>query len=142
MIWGLLHGTGLVVVRVWEKARRRFGLAASQSRWPRLLAGLLTFHFVCFAWIFFRAESLAAAVGVLKQLAALSLDTVNLAAPVVAILAIGFAAHFLPERLWHYSQIAFARMPAMAQASLLFALAVGLYFVASSDFVPFIYSRF
>jgi alginate O-acetyltransferase complex protein AlgI len=142
VIWGLLHGVGLVVVRLWEKARKRFGFVASQSRWPRLLAGLLTFHFVCLAWVFFRAESLAAAVGLLKQLAAFSTDTANLAAPVVGILGAGFATHFVPDRLWHLSQTLFERMPAAAQASLLFALAIGLYFVASSDFVPFIYSRF
>ncbi|HKP12143.1 MAG TPA: MBOAT family O-acyltransferase [Blastocatellia bacterium] len=142
VVWGLLHGTGLVAARAWEKARKRFSLVAGESRWPRLMAALLTFHFVCFAWIFFRAESLAAAFGVLKQLAALSLDTANLAAPVVGIIALGFASHFLPDRWWHSSQSVFARMPTAAQASLLFALAVGLYFVASSDFVPFIYSRF
>lgn len=142
VIWGLLHGTGLVAVRLWEKARKRFGLARVEAQWPRVLAALLTFHFVCFAWIFFRAESFNAAVAVLKQLAAFSLDTANLAAPVVGIMALGFAAHFLPDRLWHSSQSLFARMPALAQAGLLFALGVGLYFVASSDFVPFIYSRF
>ena len=142
VIWGLLHGVGLVVARVWEKARKRFGFAAGESRWPRVVAALLTFHFVCFAWIFFRAESPAAAFGVLRQLAAFSIDTANLAAPVAGIIALGFAAHFLPERLWHSSQSLFARMPAAVQASLLVALGVGLYFVASSDFVPFIYSRF
>jgi alginate O-acetyltransferase complex protein AlgI len=142
VIWGLLHGTGLVVVRLWEKARKQFGFVRAESRWPRVLAGLATFHFVCFAWIFFRAESLGAALAVLKQLAALSLDTANLAAPVMTIIALGLAAHFLPDRLWHSSQKLFERMPALAQAALLAALAVGLYFVASSDFVPFIYSRF
>jgi D-alanyl-lipoteichoic acid acyltransferase DltB (MBOAT superfamily) len=142
VIWGLLHGTGLVAVRLWEKARKRLGLARVEAQWPRMLAALLTFHFVCFAWIFFRAESFNAAVAVLKQLAALSLDTANLAAPVIGIMALGYAAHFLPDRLWHSSQTLFARMPALAQAGLLFALGVGLYFVASSDFVPFIYSRF
>jgi hypothetical protein len=79
---------------------------------------------------------------VFKQLAAFSLDATNLAAPTIGIIALGFAAHFLPDRLWHSSQLLFARMPALAQAGLLFALGVGLYFVASSDFVPFIYSRF
>jgi len=142
VIWGLLHGTGLVVVRLWEKARKQLGLVRTEARWPRVLATLATFHFVCFAWIFFRAESLNAAVAVFKQLAALSVDMANLAAPVMYIIAIGFAAHFLPDRLWHSSQMRFTRMPALAQAALLMALAVGLYFVASSDFVPFIYSRF
>lgn len=142
VIWGLLHGVGLVVARLWEKARKRYGFGEAGARARRVLAMFVTFHFVCFAWIFFRAESLDAALGVLKQLAACSVDTANLAAPVVGVMALGFAAHFLPDRLWHRSQSLFERLPALAQASLLSGLAVGLYFVASSDFVPFIYSRF
>jgi alginate O-acetyltransferase complex protein AlgI len=142
VIWGLLHGAGLVAARLWEKARKRLGINRSEAQWPRWLAVLGTFHFVCFTWIFFRAESFQAAVAVLKQLIVFSADTANLAVPVVGVLGLGLAAHFLPDRLWHSLQSLFARMPALAQASLLFALAVGLYFVASSDFVPFIYSRF
>jgi hypothetical protein len=48
----------------------------------------------------------------------------------------------MPDRLFEIALNAFARLPAPAQACLLFALALGLYFVASSDVVPFIYSRF
>ena len=142
VIWGLLHGVGLAGFRLFDSVRKRFRFARHDSWWVRGLATLATFHFVCFAWIFFRAESFERAVGMLRQLRSVGVDTANLAAPVVVLIVLGLAAHFLPERLVQSSQTLFARIPSLAQASLLFALAVGLYFVASSDFVPFIYSRF
>ena len=49
IIWGALHGAGLVVHRVWS------GLGL---RMPKVLAWLLTFNFVNITWIFFRAKTL------------------------------------------------------------------------------------
>lgn len=56
-IWGVLHGLYLVMERlsvsmfgnkqVWKKA------------FSKLLLGAVTFSFVCFAWIFFRADTLS-----------------------------------------------------------------------------------
>ena len=103
---------------------------------------LLTFHFVCFTWIFFRAESPGQALGVLRQLATLSADTSNLAWPAVLVVAVGYAAHWVPDRLSAAASQGFARPPAPAQAAVLYVLGLGLYSVASSDVVPFIYARF
>src|SRR5579884_2593228 len=61
--WGALHGAALAVTRVWQRARRG---APARGGW---LAALATFHFVCFAWVFFRAPTFAHAVLALKQLA-------------------------------------------------------------------------
>jgi len=55
---------------------------------------------------------------------------------------LGFMAHWFPDRLYAKTAGGFIRLPSPAQACMLFALAVGLYFVASSDIAPFIYSRF
>ena len=52
VIWGGLHGLALVVHRLWEDAGRKL---------PALLGMLLTFLWVCMAWIFFRASSLESA---------------------------------------------------------------------------------
>lgn len=142
VLWGLLHGTGLVVVRAFANWRKRFGFVKRNNAWSRAIGIFITFQFVCLAWVFFRAETLERAFALLRQLTALQMDTANLAAPVVLIIALGFAAHFLPDRSWQSLQKGFIRLPALAQACLLFALAIGLYFVASSDVVPFIYSRF
>jgi D-alanyl-lipoteichoic acid acyltransferase DltB (MBOAT superfamily) len=142
VFWGLLHGTGLVAVRVFANARKRFGFAKRNSVWSRALGVLITFNFVCLAWVFFRAETLDRAIAMLGRLTTFQTDTANLSAPVLLIIALGFVAHFLPDGVSDSLQKGFIRLPALAQACVLVALAVGLYFVASSDVVPFIYSRF
>jgi hypothetical protein len=79
---------------------------------------------------------------VLRQLGQFSADFTNLAWPLVALILLGFIAHWLPDSAWQTAQRGFTRLPAPAQAVLLFSLSIGLYFVASSDVVPFIYTRF
>jgi hypothetical protein len=66
----------------------------------------------------------------------------NLPFPIVLLIALSCAVQWLPENWWQRTQQGFAWLPAPAQAVLLAGLAVGLYFVASSDVVPFIYARF
>lgn len=140
--WGLLHGFGLVAVRGWANLKKRFVLTSRSTRWSRVLAVLVTFHSVCFAWIFFRADSLQSALALVRQLSTATVDTSNLPTPVVLLVALGFAAHWVPDRVFDLARDGFIRLPAPAQACVLFALAIGLYFVASTDVVPFIYSRF
>jgi alginate O-acetyltransferase complex protein AlgI len=56
--WGLWHGTGLGLSRLW---RLRFPPPERPGPMRRLGYGLLTFHFVCFGWILFAAPTLRAA---------------------------------------------------------------------------------
>jgi alginate O-acetyltransferase complex protein AlgI len=51
-IWGALHALGVMLTRELERSR------SYRERVPRLAKQLAVFLFVCFAWIFFRAESL------------------------------------------------------------------------------------
>ncbi len=58
IVWGLLHGLGVVTVLLYAKAK---------LPWPKGRAGnrlgiLLTFAYVTLLWIFFRAQSLSQAV--------------------------------------------------------------------------------
>lgn len=57
VFWGFLHGFGLVVQRIW----RGFNFVL-----PRVVAWVITFNFVNFAWVFFRAKSWHDAVKVLS----------------------------------------------------------------------------
>ncbi len=57
VIWGALHGMAAVVHRIWSG--RGFKM-------PAYLAGPLTFLFVNFAWVFFRARDFTSAAKVLK----------------------------------------------------------------------------
>lgn len=53
VIWGALHAAGTLLTRELERS------AFYRERVPRQAKQLATFAFVCFAWIFFRAESLS-----------------------------------------------------------------------------------
>lgn len=139
--WGLIHGIGLAAAREWSSLRKRFAPPPA-ARWSRVLAILTTFHFVCFAWIFFRADSLPNAFAVLHKLSRLNIDTSNLPLPVVLLVGLALTAHWIPNGVCDAARDGFVRLPATAQACALFVIAVGLYLIASSEVVPFIYVRF
>jgi alginate O-acetyltransferase complex protein AlgI len=62
LLWGLLHGTALSLAHL----ARRFG--GERAVLPRWLGILVTFHFVTFAWIYFRAPDISAAHHVMAAL--------------------------------------------------------------------------
>ena len=58
IIWGAIHGVGLGIHKRWMLLTDKSFAAFNQSRIYKIISGILTFHFVCFAWIFFKAEDL------------------------------------------------------------------------------------
>src|SRR5262249_51797088 len=101
VVWGGLHGTALAVGRARERARERRGEPRNPvAGWTRFAGTVLTFHFVCLAWVFFRADSFAGARSMLAQLSMLTTFHPNLPPKVVLVLAVGLGSHFVPER-WY-----------------------------------------
>jgi D-alanyl-lipoteichoic acid acyltransferase DltB (MBOAT superfamily) len=158
VVWGLLHGSGLAAVRAAERLRKnRRDPAELRSRplldaiWARAaalagvrgaIAGVVTFHFVCLTWIFFRADGVPQALALLRTVGGRTWSAANLSPGVLAVVALAFVAHFIPNALFDRARSRFVNLPVFAQATLLFGLCVGLYTVASSDVMPFIYARF
>jgi D-alanyl-lipoteichoic acid acyltransferase DltB (MBOAT superfamily) len=143
VIWGGLHGVGLAVTRAWQ---RRFGTLVTHSK-PvnvaiRVASVLLTFHFVCLCWIFFRAGSFDSAWLMLTQLAQLTTHHANLPAPVVSILALGLLSHYVPAPAFERLKRGFIVAPFPVQGALLFIAALVLRKMVSSEAVPFVYFQF
>jgi len=65
VIWGGLHGFGLAVERLLTGAREIADSQGNIARWTRRVA---VFTFVCVSWIFFRSQTVTAAVGQLHAL--------------------------------------------------------------------------
>jgi alginate O-acetyltransferase complex protein AlgI len=63
VVWGAMHGGALVLHRTWQSAGLRV---------PVFIGWLLTFLFVNATWVFFRAESFADALRVLRGMAGLN----------------------------------------------------------------------
>lgn len=57
VLWGMLHGTALVVHRLWQKLGFRLN---------SVVAWFITFNFINITWVFFRANNFESAIKVLK----------------------------------------------------------------------------
>jgi len=62
ILWGLLHASGSIGQRLW---------ANTGIRLPKFAAWILTFNFINFTWIFFRAESLDTIKTIVRSMAGL-----------------------------------------------------------------------
>ncbi|MCK4752094.1 MAG: MBOAT family protein [Planctomycetes bacterium] len=70
-IWGALHGFYYLFGMITREFREKIAEAAGLTKQPgfhRILKGIVTFALVCFAWIFFRADSLSDALVVISRL--------------------------------------------------------------------------
>ncbi len=140
VVWGFLHGVALAATRMWQRARGR----SDRARDPRFawLRVALTFQYVCFAWVFFRAPSFGHATLLLSRVARGTLTYVNLPAQVVLVLAIGMLTHFVPQRWYEALRERFVRTPAIAQGVVLALAAYAIHRVAAAKAEPFVYGQF
>lgn len=67
VVWGVLHGIYLSMSVLYKKALPS-KFKVDKSRLFRALQVIITFNLVCFAWIFFRANSLSDAFYVVKNM--------------------------------------------------------------------------
>jgi D-alanyl-lipoteichoic acid acyltransferase DltB (MBOAT superfamily) len=139
LVWGGLHGAALAVNRAWRELKSR---ERPRAWWGHAAGVVVTFHFVLFAWIFFRADSLRSARILLGELATLTTYHPNLDGRVLGILALGLALHLLPTRFETAARQRFTALPAAAQGVVLFGLMLTVRHMASSEAVPFVYFQF
>ena len=56
IFWGALHGVALVLDKMFNSF---FGKFIPKTKFSRMIGIIITFHFVCFGWIFFRSTTFA-----------------------------------------------------------------------------------
>lgn len=144
IIWGGLHGIGLIINRIWENIS---GGRFLKGRAGRITGILITFNFVSFCWIFFRAPDMDSVMVMLNQIAYVfspgSYMTVLPAyGNVFLLMAAGYVIHFLPEKVKESYRGLFIRVPLIFQLAAVMLAAILLYQMRSTDVMPFIYFRF
>jgi D-alanyl-lipoteichoic acid acyltransferase DltB (MBOAT superfamily) len=141
VVWGGIHGTALCVERWW---RGRSGFVerpwtTRRRAWHRFV----TFQVVCFAWIFFRADSFADAWDVISRLfTAWGQSSPLITAGVLAAIAVGIGSQYLPRRLPLQIMARFSRLPVPAQAVVLSLSLLVIHAMGPEGVAPFIYFRF
>ena len=98
VVWGGIHGTALCVER-WWRGRPGF-VERPWTRGRRAWHRFVTFQVVCFAWIFFRADSFADAWDLIQRLfTAWGEPSPLVTWGVLAAIAVGIGSQYLPRRL-------------------------------------------
>ncbi len=141
--WGALHGVGQVVGR-WRRNRRAArGLELLPSGRLRVLGQrLATFHLVCLAWVFFRADSFSTAATLLWRLCT-AWGAAPLVTPVVVLaIVFGIATQYVPADVVVRVQAAFARQRLVFQGVILGVALLGITTMSPPGVQPFIYYRF
>jgi alginate O-acetyltransferase complex protein AlgI len=150
IIWGALHGIALAV----HKIVMEFFPSKKEAK-PTVWSGLykvfsiaLTFHFVAFCWLFFRAKDFETALQVINNISSLTWDLeqwkiiISGYKNVFMLMLIGYVWHFLPEGFSLKLKQAFSWTPLLAKAIVLGFVYWLVYATATAGPQPFIYFQF
>lgn len=144
VIWGALHGFGLCVHKFFSRQLR---ITIPSTLWGNTLSWLITYVYVCFAWSFFRSQSLTQLGTMYEKIVAdfnwAYLSPFVYARPLWTVCLIGaMLTYLIPERTYTRLQLRFITLPWLAKF-LLFIVCVQLAIeVAQEDVQPFIYGAF
>lgn len=143
LIWGFLHGIALVIERFFKEY-----ITLPKNRLMWLFQVFITFHFVVFCWIFFRARDFKTAFEMINIIAQLQfhfdewLTILSGYRNVFLVMLIGYLWHFLPSKWIAQLKRLFDALPLVLKA-LVLALAYWIvYATATSGSQPFIYFQF
>lgn len=162
IVWGVIHGSALAIERFVMGFRQKraapdlsvagYGrgtVGAAAVPVPRrksvlgyTLGVLATFHIVCLAWIFFRAENFGAAMDYVTGLGDWSKPAELWQPFMVLLVGLSLAAHFLPKDLITKTA---TRLEGIGMIPLGLILGFGILIiesVAPEGVAPFIYFQF
>lgn len=143
VFWGVLHGLALAVERYFGQF-----IKLPKTTWVKIIKVFLTFHFVVFCWLFFRAKDFTTAFQIAENISHLKFNWDQWSAMISAyrnvflLLAFGFVWHFLPEKWMEYNEKLFGKLPFWGKAILLGFVFWIVYATAAEGTQPFIYFQF
>ena len=139
--WGAIHGTALVAERRWHD--RPGYVERPSTPWRRTWQRFGTFQVVCFAWIFFRADSFADAWDMIVRLfTAWGEPSELVTGGVLLAIAVGIGSQYLPRRFPLAVMARFSRLPVPAQAGILSLALLVTHTMGPEGVAPFIYFQF
>jgi alginate O-acetyltransferase complex protein AlgI len=135
VVWGGIHGLGLAI-------ERALGIrpTSALARWA---GRIVTFHVVCFAWIFFRADSFGRAGQMLERLfTAWGRPSPLVTTSVVLAIVVGIAGQYIGPSALGALLRGFQRLPVIAQAATVGVVLMVVNTLGPEGVAPFIYFRF
>jgi D-alanyl-lipoteichoic acid acyltransferase DltB (MBOAT superfamily) len=147
IIWGALHGIGLAIHKIWMLVTGKAFSGFNNKTWYNAIALIITFHFVCLGWIFFKAENFETATTMIHQIRYnFSFDVWEAFygnyQSVIWMMLLAFILHAIPDNYADKLLDRYNRVPLVGYLTIffLFVLLYG-YFKAAEPVMP-IYLQF
>jgi D-alanyl-lipoteichoic acid acyltransferase DltB (MBOAT superfamily) len=140
--WGVLHGIGVSLERI-IKSPFKF----KSNFFSKALGAFVTFNFVAFAWILFRAGSFQKVNEIILQVFnafdfRIIPEILTGYKEVFIIIALGYLLHFLPGKIDRFTENLVVKSPVVLKA-LYIVLAIWFIIqIKSASVQPFIYFNF
>jgi len=148
IVWGGLHGVGLALHKLFTSIKfKSVKQNPALQSWISAISILITFQFVCFCWIFFRAPTMDSAGQMVYQIIAqfnaqVFLEFVVGYKAVLFLMLLGYVLHFLPATSEQKAETWVTQLPLAGKATLLIAIIVLVIQTKSASIQPFIYFQF
>lgn len=142
--WGGMHGLALAANRYWDQYKpKRF----ANFKLPKVLRIIITFHFVCLAWIFFRAKDIGTAFEIIYRMFTefyfQFIPEIVSGYKVVFLLMLGtIVIHLLPLKFKEWYRNLFIKLPVVVKLLIIVLAVFIMYQASSSEIQPFIYFQF
>jgi D-alanyl-lipoteichoic acid acyltransferase DltB (MBOAT superfamily) len=142
VIWGALHGIGLAFEKFINSV-----VSIPKNKLTRILGVIITFHFVCFAWIYFRADNMAVVKSMLTQITTdfhpeILTDFIKGYPYVLMLMLLGYILHFIPSGIENQAQQLVIKSPFVLKVAYLLVVVFIVIQIKSSEIQPFIYFQF
>ena len=150
IVWGALHGLALSLHKSFKELfpKRDPDKKSFFGSLFTPLFVLITFHFVAFCWIFFRAKDFDIALNIINNIQNITYNPQQWQVifqgyqSVFILIIFGYIWHFFPQSMNDSLKNLYDSMPIIFKAAVIALVFWVVYATASSEAQPFIYFQF
>jgi len=145
IIWGFMHGLALAFDKMRSSIASKFSLKTPKGL--KIVGIILTFHFVCFCWIFFKASSFQDAQTILIQIftnfnGSAWKPMLSAYGIVFSIMLFGYIIHFFPKSYESLSVNVLSKVTLVGRVAIMLVFIWIIIQVKQADQVMPIYLQF
>ena len=147
VVWGAMHGVALAFDKMrWSWMKHLQGGKVG-GKFLKLAGVIITFHFVCFCWIFFKAATFHDAWALIHQIVydfqpEILVELYQGYTAVFWVMLLGFVLHFMPAKAEFSMEKIYARLPLAGSVAVMVIFVWLLIQVKSSQPMIPIYFQF
>ena len=143
IIWGGMHGIALA----FDKLRMSIKVINPKGKIAKVIGVVITFHFVCFCWIFFKASSFHDAGVIITQIfsnfdSQAFIPLVTGYSSVFLLMLLGYIIHFVPKSYQYFSEMILTKITLLGRIGVMLFFIWLIIQVKQADQVMPIYLQF